>query len=70
MNKLNQLRAIRDHLMAGGMTNPEAVARIGLELNKQPSAVYKWLTASQVQPIQDNDLELLKLKLNFTPDLV
>lgn len=68
MNKLSELRVIRDKLIAGGKSNLEAIEWIADKLDREPLTVYTWLSESQRLPIPDNLLQLLKLLTSSSTD--
>ena len=64
MTKLQQLRTIRDQLMKSqGWSTDEATIQIGELLGRSRFTVYRWFNESQKDPIPDNLLELLSLKI-------
>jgi hypothetical protein len=63
MNKLVELRAVRTQIMKDrGLTTSEAVEWIAGELTKSPLTVWGWFNKSQLTPVPDNILKLIKLE--------
>lgn len=64
MSNLTELYAIRAAIKEKlGLTTYEAVDWIAGTLGKSPLTVWGWFNKSQLTPINDNLLELLRFKL-------